>query len=384
MSIVFSALVAVFVGFAASVAVILSAAQALGATAEQTVSWVAALAIGTALPSIWLSWRYRMPMICAWSTPGAALIAAASGFDMASAVGAFFVAAVLMMLTAALRPLGQLIERIPMPIASAMLAGVIFRFVVAVFEEMRISPLLVLPLLAIFLVARLLNPFLGVIAALVAGIAISFVGGLAHWPARQIALTGLEFVTPRFDIAAMLGIGVPLYLVTMAAQNLPGFAVLRAAGYHPRTAPALFATGLASLLTAPFGAHMSNMAAISASICTGADTHPDPEQRWKAGVIYGFAYLAVAGCTGLLIALLLALPKALIVTVAGLGLAGSFAGALGQAMSSDRERFAAVIAFAVAASSLTLFGVGSAFWSLVAGLSVLTLDAVAGRLRARS
>ncbi|KRE16913.1 benzoate transporter [Bosea sp. Root381] len=384
MSIVFSALVAVFVGFAASVAVILAAAQALGATADQTVSWVAALAIGTGLPSIWLSWRYRMPMICAWSTPGAALIAAASGFDMASAVGAFLVAAVLMMLTAAFRPLGRLIERIPMPIASAMLAGVIFRFVVAVFDEMRVSPLMVLSLLAIFLVARLLNPFLGVIAALIAGIAISFAAGLAQWPAGEIALTSLELVTPRFDIAAMLGIGVPLYLVTMAAQNLPGFAVLRAASYQPPTAPALFATGLASLVTAPFGAHMSNMAAISASICTGGDTHPDPAQRWKAGVIYGFAYLVIAGCTGLLIALLLALPKALIVAVAGLGLVGSLTGALGQAMSSDRERFAAVIAFAVAASSLTLFGVGSAFWSLIAGLSVLTLDAVTGRLRARS
>ncbi|SEG54107.1 benzoate/H(+) symporter BenE family transporter [Bosea lathyri] len=384
MSIVFSALVAVFVGFAASVAVILSAAQALGATPAQTVSWVAALAIGTALPSIWLSWRYRMPMICAWSTPGAALIAAASGFDMASAVGAFLLAAVLMMLTAAFRPLGALIERIPMPIASAMLAGVIFRFVAAVFDEMRASPLMVLPLLAVFLVARLFNPFLGVIAALITGIAISFLGGLAHWPAGEVVLTGLEFVTPRFGIAAMLGIGVPLYLVTMAAQNLPGFAVLRAAGYSPPTAPALFATGFASLVTAPFGAHMSNMAAISASICTGGDTHPDPAQRWKAGVIYGFSYLVIAGCTGLLIALLLALPKALIVAVAGLGLVGSLTGALGQAMSSDRERFAAVIAFAVAASSLSLFGVGSAFWSLVAGLSVLTLDALAGRLRARS
>jgi benzoate membrane transport protein len=384
MSIVFSALVAVFVGFAASVAVILSAAHALGATPDQTVSWVAALAIGTGLPSIWLSWRYRMPMICAWSTPGAALIAAVSGFDMASAVGAFLVAAVLMMVTAAFRPLGGLIERIPMPVASAMLAGVIFRFVVAVFDEMRASPLLVLPLLVVFLVARLLNPFLGVVAALIAGILLSFAGGLAAWPAGTIALTSLEFVTPRFDIGAMLGIGVPLYLVTMAAQNLPGFAVLRAAGYHPPTAPALFATGLISLLTAPFGAHMSNMAAISASICTGGDTHPDPGQRWKAGVIYGFSYLVIAGCTGLLIALLLALPKALIVAVAGLGLVGSFTGALAQAMSSDTHRFAAVITFSVAASSLTLFGVGSAFWSLVAGLAVLTLDLAAGRLRSTS
>jgi benzoate membrane transport protein len=384
MSIVFSALVAVFVGFAASVAVVLAAAQAVGATPGQTVSWIAGLAIAKGLASLWLSWRHRMPIICAWSTPGAALIAASSGLDMASAVGAFLVAAALMMLTAAFRPLGALIERIPMPVAAAMLAGVIFRFVVAVFDEARLSPGLVLPLLAVFLVARLFNPFLGVIAALVTGLVLSFATGLANWPAGPLPLSGLEFVTPRFDIAAMLGVGVPLYLVTMAAQNLPGFAVLRASGYQPPTSACLFVTGLTSFLTAPLGAHMVNMAAISASICTGADTHPDPAQRWKAGIVYGFAWLAVAACAGLLLALIVAMPKALIVAVAGLGLVGSLTGALGQAMASERERFAAVIAFAVAASSLSLFGVGSAFWSLVAGLSVLTLDFAVGRLRSRS
>ncbi len=384
MSIVFSALVATFVGFSASVAVVLAATQAIGATPAQAISWIAGLAIAQAVAGIWLSWRYRMPIICAWSTPGAALIAATNGLDMASAVGAFLLAAVLMMLTAAFRPLGALIEKIPMPIAAAMLAGVIFRFIVAVFDEMRLSPGLVLPLLAVFLVARLISPFLGVIAALIAGIALSFGLGLASWPAGPLALSGLEFVTPRLDMAAMLGVGIPLYLVTMAAQNLPGFAVLRAAGYQPPVASCLFATGLASFLTAPFGAHMVNMAAISASICTGPDTHPDPAQRWKAGVLYGLAYLAVAATAGLLLALIVAMPKALIVAVAGLGLVGSLTGALGQAMSSDRDRFAAVVTFAVAASSLTLFGVGAAFWSLVAGLGVLTLDAIAGRLRARS
>jgi benzoate membrane transport protein len=384
MSIVFSAFVATFVGFAASVAVVLAAAQALGATPGQTVSWVAGLALAKGAASLWLSWRHRLPIICAWSTPGAALIAATSGLDMGAAVGAFLVAAVLMMLTAALRPLGALVERIPMPIAAAMLAGVIFRFVVAVFDEMRVSPGLVLPLLLVFLVARLINPLLGVIAALGAGLALSFAGGLANWPADGLSLTGLEFVTPRLDIAAMLGIGIPLYLVTMAAQNLPGFAVLRAAGYRPPVASCLFATGLASFLTAPFGAHMVNMAAISASICTGPDTHPDPAQRWKAGIVYGLAWLAIAATAGLLLALIVAMPKAVIVAVAGLGLVGSLTGALAQATSSDSHRFAAVVAFAVAASSLTLFGVGSAFWSLVAGLGVLTLDAIAGRLRARS
>ncbi|WP_291826367.1 benzoate/H(+) symporter BenE family transporter [Bosea sp. (in: a-proteobacteria)] len=384
MSLVFSAFVAVFVGFTASVAVVLAAAESLGATPAQTVSWVAGLALAKGAASLWLSWRHRLPIICAWSTPGAALIAASSGLDMAAAVGAFLLAAVLMMLTAAFRPLGALIEKIPMPIAAAMLAGVIFRFVVAVFDEMRVSPGLVLPLLAVFLLARLVNPFLGVIAALAAGIVLSFAGGLAAWPVGGLALSGLEFVTPRFDTAAMLGIGIPLYLVTMAAQNLPGFAVLRAAGYQPPVPACLFATGLASALTAPFGAHMVNMAAISASICTGPDTHPDPAQRWKAGIVYGLAWLAIAATAGLLLALILAMPKALIVAVAGLGLVGSLTGALTQATASDGHRFAAVVTFAVAASSLTLFGVGSAFWSLVAGLGVLTLDAIAGRLRARS
>lgn len=384
MSLLFSALVAVFVGFAASVAVVLAAAQALGATPAQTVSWIAGLALAKGVASLWLSWRHRLPIICAWSTPGAALIAASSGLDMAAAIGAFLLAAALMMLTAAFRPLGALIEKIPMPIAAAMLAGVIFRFVVAVFDEARVSPGLVLPLLAVFLLARLVNPFLGVIAALGVGIAVSFATGLAAWPTGRLALTGLEFVTPRFDTAAMLGIGIPLYLVTMAAQNLPGFAVLRAAGYQPPVPACLFVTGLTSFLTAPFGAHMVNMAAISASICTGPDTHPDAAQRWKAGILYGLLWLAIAATAGLLLALILAMPKALIVAVAGLGLVGSLTGALTQATASDAHRFAAIIAFAVAASSLTLFGVGSAFWSLVAGLGVLTLDAIAGRLRARS
>ena len=384
MSQLFSALVAVFVGYAASVAVVLAAAQALGATPGQTVSWLAGLAIAKGLASLILSWRHRMPIICAWSTPGAALIAAASGVDMASAVGAFLAAAALMMATAAFRPLGALVERIPMSIAAAMLAGVIFRFVVAVFDEMRLQPALVLPLLLVFLLARLWNPFLGVIAALGAGLALAFATGTATLPAGSVALTHIELIAPHLDLTAILGIGIPLYLVTMAAQNLPGFAVLRASGYHPPTASCLFVTGLMSFLTAPTGAHMVNMAAISASICTGADTHPDPKERWKAGIWYAFFWLAIAATAGLLLALILAMPKALIIAVAGLGLVGSLTGALGQAMGSDKERFAAVVTFAVAASSLALFGVGSAFWSLVAGLAVLTLDHVAGRLRSRS
>jgi benzoate membrane transport protein len=239
-------------------------------------------------------------------------------------------------------------------------------------------------LLAVFLLARLRNPFLGVIAALGAGLILTFATGQASLPAGPPTLTQIELIMPRLDPAALIGVGVPLYLVTMAAQNLPGFAVLRAAGYTPPAAACLFVTGLMSFLTAPTGAHMVNMAAISASICTGPDTHPDPGERWKAGLWYGLFWLTIAASAGLLLALIVAMPKALIVAVAGLGLVGSLTGALGQAMANERERFAAVVAFAVAASSLSLFGVGSAFWSLAAGLAVLTLDGLAGRLRARS
>lgn len=376
MSQLFSAIVCAFVGFSASVAVVLAAAQALGATEAQTISWITGLALAKGSAAIYLSWRYRQPLICAWSTPGAALIAATSGLSLPAAVGAYFVAAALIILTALVKPLGALVARIPISIASAMLGGVIFRFVVAVFDEMHAAPTLVALILIVFLAVRLINPFGAVIASLAVGIATALATGLATWPTLTFAPT-LEWIGPAFDPATMIGLGVPLYLVTMAAQNLPGFAVMRASGYEPPVQPALFTTGLTSLLTAPFGAHMVNMAAISAAICTGPDTHPDPKERWKAGVWYGFCWFGIALAAAPIITLILAMPKALIVAAAGLGLVGSLAGALGAAMSGDRERFAAVITFCVAASTLSLFGIGSAFWSLVAGLAVLGLDRAA-------
>jgi benzoate membrane transport protein len=377
LSLVLSPIVAAFVGYAASVAVVIAAAQAVGASQSQTVSWVAALGFAKAAAAAILSWRHRMPVICAWSTPGAALVAASTGIAMAGAVGAFLLAALLIVLTATFKPLGALVARIPMPIASAMLAGVLFRFVVVVFDEMRGAPLLVGSIVAVFLIVRLVNPFMAVIAAFAAGIAASALLGLAGVPAAPAFWPILTVTPPVFDPAAMIGLGVPLYLVTMAAQNLPGFAVLKAAGYEPPANSALAVTGIASLLTAPFGAHMTNMAAISAAICTGPDTHPDPGERWKAGVIYGLVWLVIALMTAPVLALFAAMPKAMILAVAGLGLVSSLAGALGNAMQEAGQRFAAIITFAVAASGFSLFGVGAAFWSLVIGLAVLGLDRLA-------
>lgn len=374
MSQLFSAIVAAFVGFAASVPLVIAAAVAIGASPAQTVSMVAALALAKSASSLVLSWRSRIPMICAWSTPGAALIAASSGLTMETAVGAFLFAAVLMLATAFIAPLGALVARIPMPIASAMLAGVIVRFVVAVFDQMKVAPLLVSLALGVFLLVRVFNAFAAVIAALAAGAAMAFITGQAHWPRSFELMPTFTLVMPDFQVPAMIGLGLPLYLVTMASQNLPGFAVLRASGYEPPVQAALGVTGFFSLITAPFGAHMTNMAAISAAICTGPDTHPDKGERWKAGIWYSLVWLLIALAAGPLLTVLKAMPNALIVAVAGLGLVGSLAGALGTAMQGERERFAAVITFAVAASSLSMFGIGAAFWSLVAGLAVLGVD----------
>ena len=363
-------------------AVVLAAAQALGATPEQTVSWIAGLCVAKGVAAFVLSYRHRMPIICAWSTPGAALIAASSGIGMNAAVGAFIVAALLMIMTALVKPLGALVARIPMPIASAMLAGVIFRFVVAVFDEMAVQPLLVGYIVLLFLVVRGFNPFGAVIAALIGGIVVAFAAGLAVTPTMPSFVPAMVWITPEFQPSVIMGIGVPLYLVTMAAQNLPGFAVLRQAGYEPPTAAALAVTGTASLLSAPFGAHMVNMAAISAAICTGPDTHPDPAKRWIAGLWYGVIWCLIALMTAPILAIILAMPKALIVAVAGLGLVGSLAASLASAMGEEKTRFAAVITLAVGASGLSIFGIGAAFWALVAGLITLAIERGVSHVRA--
>ncbi|PVE23040.1 benzoate transporter [Microvirga sp. KLBC 81] len=383
LSIITSAVVAALVGFGSTIAIIIAAAQAVGADAAQTSSWVAALCLSMAATSGYLSVRYRMPVVTAWSTPGAALIAASSGLSIHAAVGCFLLTGLLIMLAAFIKPFGRLIEKIPTSLAAAMLAGVLIRFVMAVFESAQGAPGLVLPLVGIFLVVRLFNPAMAVLAVLFIGLGIAFGGGLAKPPASDLSLSSLTFITPAFEPAALIGLGLPLFLVTMASQNLPGFAVLRASGYTPPTRPILAVTGLASMVTALFGAHTSNLAAISAAICTGPDTHPDPGKRWMVGPFYTLSYLTFAAFSAALIALIGALPPELIKTVAGLALMGAFAGALGSALSDEAKRFPAVLTLAVTASGITLYGIGSAFWGLAAGLIALGLDFLIVNLRKR-
>jgi benzoate membrane transport protein len=373
-SVAAAALVATIAGVGGTLPVVLAAAQAVGATPDQASSWVSGLGLATAASALILSVRYRMPIITAWSTPGAALIASTSGVpSFAAAVGAFVLAALLILLTAAVKPLGRLIGRIPPSIAAAMLAGILLRLVMAMVEHVPSAPLLVLPLIALFLVARLFFPALASLIVLVGGALLAWSLGLVK-PLPSLGLSTLVVTAPAWDVATLIGLGVPLYLVTMASQNLPGFAVLRGSGYQPPTQPILAVTGAASLGTAFLGAHTSNLAAISAALCTGPDAHPDPAQRWKTGPFYALFWGLIALFGASLVGLFGALPPALLATVAGTALLGSTAGALGIALAGEQDRLAAAGTLAVTVSGVTLMGVGSAFWGLVFGLLILGVD----------
>ena len=380
LSTITAAIVAALVGIAGALAVVLEAARVLGATPAETTSWVTALCLSMALTSGLLSWWHRMPIITAWSTPGAAVIAGTAGtIKLDAAVGAFLLAGALIVATAVIRPLDHAVRRIPVGVAAGMLAGVLVRFVLQMIEVAPEAPLIVLPLVVLFLLVRLRSPGTAMLLVIGAGILIAAALGLVKaWP--PLTLSSFAVVTPRFDVAALIGLGLPLYLVTMASQNLPGAAVLKASGYEPPLSSSLLVTGLASLAIAPVGAHTINLAAITAAICTGPDAHPDPKKRWWAGMAYMVVYGGLAAAGASLVALFAAFPAALIKTIAGLGLIGALTGALGAALAEERHRFAAVVSFAVTASGIGVAGIGSAFWGLLAGLAVLGLDTVGSRV----
>ncbi len=372
-SVIASALVAAIVGFGGTIALVVSAAVAVGANTEQIASWVTTICLAMVAETAILSWRHRMPIVTAWSTPGAALIAASSGFDIHAAVGAFILTALALIATGLFSPLMKLVSRIPVSVSSGMLAGILSSFVIAAAKSAGVDPWLVLPLIAAFFLLRLWNPALAVLGVLIGGIALATLLGLSQ-SVPAFAVTIPVWIAPQFSFGAALGLALPLYLVTMASQNLAGLAVLRAADYHPPAGELISVTGLFSLLSAPFGGHTTNLAAISAAICTGPDAHPDHEKRWLTGPFYAFFYLVLALGGGYFVSVLAGLPKSLIALVAGLALMAPLANAMTIALSKESERTAAIAAFATTASGLAFFGIGSAFWGLVIGVAILGLD----------
>ena len=379
--------VAVLVGFTSSVAIVFQAAQAFHATPAQITSWVWALGLGMGLcslvPSLWL----RKPVMVAWSTPGAAVLATAGlagSFSMADAVGAFLVCAALITLVGVTGWFERAMDRIPMEIATALLAGVLARFGLDAFAAAQTALPLVLVMLATYLLARRLWPRYAVVLTLLAAMAWASASGQMAWSAVTLELARPEFTAPRFSWSALVSLALPLFVVTMASQNLPGVAVIRATGYHLPVSGILTMTGLATLLLAPFGAFALNLSAITAAICMGPEAHPDPQRRYTAAVSCGALYVAIGLFGAVITGLLTAFPKELVVAIAGLALLGTIGSGLAAALRDEAHREAALITFLVTLSGVTVAGVGSAFWGVVAGSAALFVQQYARKPPARA
>ena len=363
--------VTVLVGFASTAAIVFQAAQALDATPAQTASWMWALGIGMGATCIALSLRWKMPVVTAWSTPGAAVLAtSAAGVSMGEAVAGFLVSALLIAIAGFSGIFERMLGRIPLPLASAMLAGVLLRFGIDAFAAIQAAPALVLSMLATWLLARRWWPRYAVIATLLAGIAAAALAGQLHLAGLRLELAQPVWTTPRLSLASILGVALPLFVVTMASQNVPGVAAIRASGYPVPVSPAIGWTGVASLLLAPFGAFALNLAAITAAICMGPEAHADPARRYTAAVWAGLFYLLVGLFGATVAGLFAAFPQALVLAIAGIALFGTLGNSLVAALREEDEREAALVTFLVTASGLSLLGVGAAFWGLVAGVCV--------------
>ena len=360
----------VVVGFASTILIIMEAAQAIGANSTQQASFAASLCYMMAITTFILCWRFKMPIITAWSTPGAVLVAASAGLTYQTALGAFVVAGALMVLTGLVKPLERAIERMPSSIAAAMLAGVLVGYVLKVPAAALSAPWLVVPLVIAFFSVRMIFPMFAVPVIVLLGLLISVLSGGMGQGCCSLGLTPLTFDLPQFQLGAALGLGLPLYLVTMASQNLPGFVVLRASGYQPPVGPSLIVTGVASMIMAPFGGHSVNMAAITASLATGPEVHPDPAQRWRVAYPYAIFYVLIALAASSFVSILGALPKELIAAIAGLALFSPLMSGMVTMMKDAKDVEAAMVTFLVTASGLAMFGVGAAFWGLVAGLVI--------------
>lgn len=364
--------VTVLVGFTSSVVIVFQAAQSLGATPAQTSSWMWALGLGMGLTCIGLSLRYRVPVVTAWSTPGAAmLIGSAAGLPMSDAVGAFLLSALLIAIAGFSGFFERMISRIPMALASGMLGGVLLRFGLEAFAIMKSSLGLGLTMFAVYVAARRWSPRYAVILTLLSGIVFASVAGLLHFDGLVLSPAKPVFIMPSLSFAAVAGIALPLFIVTMASQNVPGVAAMRASGYAPPVSPIIGWTGVVNAVLAPFGAFALNLAAITAAICMGREAHEDPSRRYVASVAAGVFYILVGLFGATVAALFAAFPKALIVAIAGLALLGTIGSSLAAAMREERDREAALVTFLVTASGLTMAGIGSAFWGLVAGVVTL-------------
>jgi benzoate membrane transport protein len=374
--------VAVLIGFTGSVALIFEATHQLSATPEQTASWLWALGIGIGVGSVGLSLATRQPVMIAWSTAGAGVIASAAaegGITMPDAIGAFVVSAFLITLCGVTGWFEKIMNRLPVPLAAALLAGVLARFAVDAFAVVPTNPWLVLVMFAAYLVGRIGWPRYNVPVMLLAGIVVAMVQGLFHFGSVKWGITTPVWVTPHFSMKAIVGISVPLFVVTMASQNLPGVSIFLAHGYRPPVSRIIGWSGFTNMLVAPFGGYALNLAAITAAFCLGPEAHPDPRRRYPAAIFASLFYALIGVFGATIVALFNAFPRELILAVAGFGLLGTITNGLTLALKEERFREASIVTFFVTLSGVMLLGISSAFWGMIAGAVVMLLKPKAAR-----
>ncbi len=367
--------IAVLVGYTSSAAIVFQAAAAAGATPAEISSWLWALGIGMAATCIGLSLYFKSPVLTAWSTPGAALlITGLAGLPMSEAIGIFLFNSLLITIAGFSGWFERLMRHVPKTLAAAMLAGVLLRFGLDVFVVLPTQGLLVGVMVVCYLVGRRFFPLYAVPITFLLGLLVASAQGLLMFEAISVQVAKPVFMAPSFVLSSLIGVGVPLFVVSMASQNVPGLAVLRANGYSTPASPLVGWTGLTGLVLAPFGGFSFNLAAITAAICMSKDADPDPKRRYLAAVWAGLFYLITGIFGATVVSIFAAFPRALIVSIAGLALLGTIGNGLAGALHEEKEREAALITFLVTASGLTMFGIGSAFWGLLFGMATAWIN----------
>ncbi|MCE0917977.1 benzoate/H(+) symporter BenE family transporter [Pseudomonas sp. NMI760_13] len=363
-------LIAVIISYAGPLIIVFQAADQAGLDNAATASWIWAISIGSGLTGLLLSWKLRVPVITAWSTPGAALLVSMlPSVSLAQAVGAYIVASLLIAVIALSGAFDKLMNRLPKAIAAAMLAGILFRFGAELFSSIRLQPVLVLSMLASYLLFKRLSPRYAILSVLIVGCGLAAGLGQLDTQALVLEMTIPTWTSPQWSWQAIVNISLPLALVSLTGQSVPGIAVLRTSGYQVPARPIVSVTALGSLLLAPFGCHGVNLAAITAAICTGREAHENPDKRYIAGMACGAFYLLMGSFGATLASVFAALPRELIAALAGLALFGAIANGLAGAMSDEKQREPALITFLVTASGMSLLGLGAAFWGLIFGLA---------------
>ena len=367
--------IAPLVGYTSSAAIIFQAANSTGANDAMITSWFWALGLGMGLSTIGLSLFFKQPILTAWSTPGAAiLVTSLAGVPMAEAIGAFLLCSVLLTLVGLSGWFDRLIAFMPQSIAAAMLAGVLLPFAMHMIMSLESQLVLVLTMIMTFFISRVFWPKLAIMVTFLMGIMIAGVQNLIVWQSLSLQISSPIWTAPEWSLSAAIGVAIPLFIVTMASQNLPGIVVLRSHGYDAPAAPLITWTGITGLLMAPFGGFAFNLSAIMAAICMGKDVDADPQQRYRSAVWAGLFIVATGIFADSLTGLFNSLPQALVVSIAGLALLGTINSSLSAALVQESERIPAMITLITTASGVALWGIGSAFWGLVLGVLALLIQ----------